>query len=102
MNSMNKSLNDFTLIEFPSFASATASFSFKSLDTIFFKTFFKFFDNLPSTAAVAAKDEWSQWSKEKKSITNTNKIYIKMIVPANASVVSLNFSKCFNFNLETK
>ena len=43
-----------TLIELPSLASATASFSFKSFETIFFKTFFRLFDIFPSTMAVAA------------------------------------------------
>ena len=46
-----------TLIELPSLASATASFSLRSFETIFFKTFLRLFDIFPSTAAVAAAIE---------------------------------------------
>lgn len=43
-----------TLITPPSLASATASCSWASLATIFFKIFFKFLLILPSTSAVDA------------------------------------------------
>lgn len=61
-----------SLMAFPSFASATSNCSCRSFATTFFSIFFSDFDILPSTAAVVA---------------------------ANASVVSVNFSKCFNLTL---
>ena len=48
-------------MEFPSFASATANVSFISLETIFFNAFFKLFDILPSTVAVAAEIQNTRW-----------------------------------------
>jgi hypothetical protein len=52
-----------TLMELPSLASETASFSFKSFETIFFKTFFKLFDIFPSTVAVAANSHRNKTRK---------------------------------------
>ena len=65
----------FSLIAFPNLASATKSCSCDSLDTNFLRSFFKGFDILPSTAAVAAP---------------------------RASVVSINLAKCFNLILKEK
>ena len=62
----------FSLMAFPNLASATRSDSCASFDTSFFKSFFNGLETFPSTAAVAA---------------------------ARASVVSVNFSKCFSFTL---
>lgn len=64
---------NFSLIAFPNFASATRSCSCASFATNFFKSFLKGFATFPSTAAVAAPS---------------------------ASVVSVNFSKCFSLTLK--